>query len=311
MQLSVRRILSLTVRGLTALYAVAAVYIDPRLRLLGLSTFVVILVATILVLWRKRYRLRSWYYRQPLAIRGALAGCLIWSFCAIWSSVVQSDLVSLQNTLHFPLVFITTICQLLAWPIARGGWLFFWGDHGAPHWILDGIVINLLCGLALNATIGATSFRTLDRLSTVRRTGIRWSVRALMTFVAFVSIVLAVYVAYFDVANIEGDVDFMVCGCGMMGRATIADGTVILAEPNHDTPAGTGIATIHVQEKVCTITLIDKNGTPQHFYELSVDHLGAKYFEGASPVYVVQARTWKLYLAHAISRFRFLLRDGF
>lgn len=151
--------------------------------------------------------------------------------------------------------------------------------------------------------------------SSVRRTGIRWSVRALMVFVALASIVLAAFVAYFDVATMEGDVDFMACACGMT-RATIADGKITLAEPNHDRPAGTGVATIQVQEKTCTITLIDENGTTRNVYDLSVDHLGAKYFEysegyGTHPVYVVRVRNWKLYPAHAILRFRRLLRNGF
>lgn len=119
--------------------------------------------------------------------------------------------------------------------------------------------------------------------------------------VALVAVGLGFSVAYFDKAELEGDAYLMACACGLT-PATVSDGKITLAEPNHDTPAGTVVATIAVQDDDCTVTLVEEDGTPRVVYELTVDHLGARYLEyheghGTHPVYVVQVDNWKLYPA--------------
>jgi hypothetical protein len=142
-----------------------------------------------------------------------------------------------------------------------------------------------------------------------RRWRFRWSLRSLIVFVALVSMVLSVFVAYFDTAQIDGNVRFLACACGHT-RAKISDGQVILVEPNHDKPAGTVVATVEVKDESCTLRRIGEDGTPGTAERMQVDHLGAKYYDeanyGSRPIYVLLADNWKLYPASVVTWIRLM-----
>jgi hypothetical protein len=76
---------------------------------------------------------------------------------------------------------------------------------------------------------------------------------------------------------------------------------VALAEPNHDTPAGSIVATIKIENRVCILQRIGKDGGRQPAERFEVDHLGAKYYDpflfGSQPIYVVMDDNWKRYPA--------------
>jgi hypothetical protein len=139
----------------------------------------------------------------------------------------------------------------------------------------------------------------------------RWSVRSLLVFVALVSLGLGLWAAYFHTAKIEGNVRFGACACGLT-PATVADGKVVLAEQNHDRPAGTVLATIEIKGRVCTLRRIGEDGAAGPAETLQVDHLGAKFYDeptyGTQPVYVVIVDNWKLYPAYAIFWIRRMFR---
>jgi hypothetical protein len=122
---------------------------------------------------------------------------------------------------------------------------------------------------------------------------------------------LGVLVAYFADAWIDGNVRYQACACGLT-RATITEGTVVLAEANHDTPAGTIVATVEIKDRICTLTRIGEDGKPGSTERLQVDHLGAKlYLEeiyGQQPVYVVMVDNWKVYPACIVMWMRRTLR---
>ena len=127
-----------------------------------------------------------------------------------------------------------------------------------------------------------------------------------MVLVAILCVGLAGTAAYFDTAQIKGDVGFYACWCGL-SPATVADGKVVLAESNHDTPAGTVIATLRVDGESCTVTQIEEDGQAGETYELVVDHLGAQYTEDGQTIYMILVDNWKLY---PFCFFRWIERRG-
>ena len=128
----------------------------------------------------------------------------------------------------------------------------------------------------------------------------RYSIRSLLALVAFVSLGFGFFAAYFAKARLDGDIGFAACACGLT-RAKVSAGEVALAEPNHDTPAGSIVATIKIENRVCTLQRIGKDGAREPAERLEVDHLGAKYYDaalfGSQPIYVVMDDNWKLYPA--------------
>ena len=127
----------------------------------------------------------------------------------------------------------------------------------------------------------------------------RYSIRSLLALVTFVSLGLGFFVAYFAEARLDGDIRFEACACGFK-RARVSSGKVALAEQNHDTPAGSIVATIKIENRVCILQRIGKDGAREPAERLEVDHLGAKYYDaafGSQPIYVVMDDTWKLYPA--------------
>jgi hypothetical protein len=138
---------------------------------------------------------------------------------------------------------------------------------------------------------------TTDQMKTKpRRRWLQFSLRTLLMLMTVIGCGLGLSAAYFDDAQIDGDVYLTACACGFT-HATIADGKVVLAEPNHDTPAGTAVATIRVKNHNCTVTLFERGGASKVVYDLDVDHLGAKYVDNGRPVYVVLVDNWKVYPA--------------
>jgi hypothetical protein len=123
-----------------------------------------------------------------------------------------------------------------------------------------------------------------------------------MALVAFVSLGLGISAAYFQDARLDGRVLYRACACGFT-RATVSGGKVILAEPNHDKPAGTVVATVEIKDRMCTLRRIGKDGMPGCSEGYQVDHLGAKYYDAQyrSPIYMLMADNWKLYPATVIA----------
>jgi len=118
-----------------------------------------------------------------------------------------------------------------------------------------------------------------------------------MAFMAFVSLGLGIAAAYFQDARLDGNVYYSACACGFK-RAKVSGGKVILAEPNHNMPAGTVVATIEIKDRICTLRSIEQDGKPGPGAGCQIDHLGAKYFDpqcGTHPIYVLMADNWKLY----------------
>ena len=156
----------------------------------------------------------------------------------------------------------------------------------------------------------ATASSMTER-QTKRRWRFRYSIRSLMAFVALVSMGLSAFVTYFADAQIDGNVRFGACACGLTS-ATIADGKVVLAEANHDTPAGTIVATIEIEDRICTLRRFGKDGIPGTAERLQVDHLGAKYYApeiyGEQPVYVLMVDNWKLYPAYVVAWIKGMFR---
>jgi hypothetical protein len=126
-----------------------------------------------------------------------------------------------------------------------------------------------------------------------------------------VAVGLGIVVAYFADARIDGNVRYGACACGLT-RATITDGELVLAEANHDTPAGTIVAAVEIKDRTCALTRIGDDGKPEPTERLQVDHLGAKFYleevYGQQPVYVVMVDNWKLYPARIAMWMRRTLR---
>jgi hypothetical protein len=129
-----------------------------------------------------------------------------------------------------------------------------------------------------------------------KRRWLQFSLRTLLVLVLLTGCGFGFLAAYFDDAQVDGDVYYMACACGFKD-ATITDGKVVLAEPNHDKPAGTVVATIRVRGRRCTVTRIEPGGISQMACDLDVDHLGAKYVEDGRARYVVLVDNWKVYPA--------------
>jgi hypothetical protein len=122
---------------------------------------------------------------------------------------------------------------------------------------------------------------------------------------------LGVVVAYFADARIDGNVYYGACACGLT-RARITDGKVVLAEVNHDTPAGAIVATVEIKDRICALRRIGDDGKPGPTERLQVDHLGGKFYleeiYGEQPVYVIMVDNWKLYPACIVLWMRRTLR---
>ncbi len=67
-----------------------------------------------------------------------------------------------------------------------------------------------------------------------------------------------------------------------MKRATIVDGKVVLAEPNHDDPEGTTVATIDIKDQVCTIRLLEEDRSLGRPARYTIDHLGGKWSDAVA-----------------------------
>ena len=149
-------------------------------------------------------------------------------------------------------------------------------------------------GLALPSTSSITEQQIRSRWR------FRYSIRSLLVFVTFVSLGLGFFVAYFAEARLDGDIRFEACACGFK-RARVSSGKVALAEQNHDMPAGSIVATIKIENRVCILQRIGQDGAREPAERLEVDHLGAKYYDaalfGSQPIYVVMDDNWKLYPA--------------
>jgi len=90
-----------------------------------------------------------------------------------------------------------------------------------------------------------------------------------------------------------------------MTRATVVDGKVILSEANHDTPAGTVVATIEIRGDVCTVKCVGDEDKPGRVGETLVDHLGT-IPHGVSTYprlsrYDILVDNWKLYPARVVA----------
>ena len=138
----------------------------------------------------------------------------------------------------------------------------------------------------------------------------RWCQYSLRTLFVLVTLFAVACSFYFTDAQIEGDVYFAVCMCGM-ARARIDDGKIVLAEARHDMPTGTVVATIEIKDGIYTLRWLDKDGVPGTPQRLQVDHLGAKFYDpgGAEGyIYVILADSWKLYPVNAVERIKGLFR---
>jgi hypothetical protein len=112
----------------------------------------------------------------------------------------------------------------------------------------------------------------------------------------FVSLGFSFYAAYFHEARLDGAVRYVACTCGFK-RAKVANGEVVLIEPNHATPAGAAVATIEIEHGVCRLRRIRADGTLGTAESYEIDHLGAKYYDERCGgfVYVIMADNWKWY----------------
>ena len=121
----------------------------------------------------------------------------------------------------------------------------------------------------------------------------------------FVSLGLGFYAAYFHVARLDGAVLYEACTCGFK-RANISNGEVILLEPNHETPAGSVVATIEIKDGTCTLRSIRQDGTVGNAQSYGIDHLGAKYYSEKCGgfIYIVMVDNWKLYPFAVYARIR-------
>ncbi len=164
LRLSLRRIFLLSGICAVPVGIIFLVIIDPRLKLLFRCFTFVIAIAIIVVTWRRRQRLKAWFDRRSVPLRGALAGCLAWCIVATLGRTFQSNPIPLPDPFHFIVSMFTTVCGILTAPVALGGWLFLWGDNGPPHPILNNVIFNVLCGITVNAAIGAILFTIIHRI---------------------------------------------------------------------------------------------------------------------------------------------------
>jgi len=99
----------------------------------------------------------------------------------------------------------------------------------------------------------------------------RWSLRTLLGATAIIGMVLGGGTAYFRPARLEGDVFYNACACGGT-RARIVGGALTLTEENHDTPAGTTVALVHVHDGICTLTEINEDGSRGRSGDYPINH---------------------------------------
>jgi hypothetical protein len=117
-------------------------------------------------------------------------------------------------------------------------------------------------------------------------------VMALVSFVGF-------GVMYFSEAQLGGEVLVFYCACGY-SHAHISDGQLVLTEQNHDTPAGTILATVKNNGSNCTLTWVTDNSLAGQVDCLQIDHLGAKcnmdvWGDGKmEPTHILLVDNWKL-----------------
>lgn len=49
------------------------------------------------------------------------------------------------------------LCRIVEAPIGCLGWFLVWGDNGPPYPWLDYMSVNIICGLAIAASLGAAA----------------------------------------------------------------------------------------------------------------------------------------------------------
>ena len=108
-------------------------------------------------------------------VRGLLTGCIVWVFCFAWFYALQTQLIPFLSSIdHWaPFALFNSTCAVLALPISLGGWFFVWGDNGPPSPLFESVLFNVLCGVILNASLGAVAFVLVDRFNKVRSSGNR------------------------------------------------------------------------------------------------------------------------------------------
>ena len=97
---------------------------------------------------------RSW--RLPAWVIGAIAGEAGWGLAILGAHLFEA------YEQWFPEWFLRmdladtlgSICEIMAFPVALGGWMFIWGDSGGPHPWVDSLAFNVGFGLCLYALLG-------------------------------------------------------------------------------------------------------------------------------------------------------------
>lgn len=151
------------------------VLIDPTLQLVAGFGAIAVFGAAFITFWRKRHRFLVWFRHFPPMVRGLLTGCIVWVFCFAWFYALQTQLIPFLSSIdHWaPFALFNSTCAVLALPISLGGWFFVWGDNGPPSPLFESVLFNVLCGVILNASLGAVAFVLVDRFNKVRSSGNR------------------------------------------------------------------------------------------------------------------------------------------
>jgi hypothetical protein len=167
---SSRRITLLVLGGAVPAFLLSLIIIDPTLQLLYWLGAVAIIAAVVRVSWTNRQPLIKLSNRLPPLVSGALAGGNAWLICFVLVAIGESGLIPLPSFIRhsFILELSGSICSVLAFPLAVGGWFLVWGDNGPPHEVFHSIALNVLCGLALNAFLGAALFSLVSRIKGAR-----------------------------------------------------------------------------------------------------------------------------------------------
>lgn len=145
------------------------VILDPTLQLLVWSGAIAICAAAFFAFWAKRQPILDRYLRFPILVRGMLAGSLVWLFCFLSFCTIKTGWIPVPSFMYFGL--FASICSVLAFPLAMGGWFFVWGDNGPPDPIFQHFILNILCGVTLCAALGGLLFSLSDRIRNSCTTG--------------------------------------------------------------------------------------------------------------------------------------------
>ncbi len=95
--------------------------------------------------------------RLPPYALGALIGLAIWSVAIVGAETldqVESSFPKWMRDLDL-IDFVGSICMIVAYPIAVGGWALVWGDNGPPYAWIENYAINVIAGIMLAVSIGA------------------------------------------------------------------------------------------------------------------------------------------------------------